>query len=83
MMGYLRMFTGTDFASEIAGLAVPVRALLGEHDIAVYREANVAKVFEPLYPHLSIDVSREAGHYMMLETPVWTASRIEQFFEAA
>lgn len=83
MMGYLRMFTGTDFADDVAGLQTPVRVLVGEHDIEAYREAAIAKNFGPLFPKLSVQVSREAGHYMMLETPVWAASRIEQFLETA
>lgn len=83
MMGYLRMFTGTDFADEVAGLQTPVSVLVGEHDIEAYREATIVKNFGPLFPNLSVQVSREAGHYMMLETPVWAASRIEQFLEAA
>ena len=83
MMGYLRMFTSTDFSADVAGLTTPVYILLSEHDIEAYREPRVAEIFGSLYPDLSIEVSREAGHYMMLETPVWAASRIEQFLEAA
>jgi pimeloyl-ACP methyl ester carboxylesterase len=83
LLGYLRMFTATDFSADVAGLQLPVRILLGAHDIAPYREPAVTGAFAPLYPRLSIETSREAGHYMMLETPVWTASRIEQFLEAA
>jgi pimeloyl-ACP methyl ester carboxylesterase len=81
LLGYLRMFTATDFAADVAGLDLPVRILLGEHDIPAYREPAVRSGFAPLYPRLSLEISREAGHYMMLETPVWTASRIECFLE--
>lgn len=78
MMGYLRMFTGTDFVAEIKGLPTPVTAIVGEHDIPLYREDSVRKLFAPLYPNFAVSVDREAGHYAMLETPVLLAALVER-----
>ena len=81
MRGYLRMFTSTDFAAEVTGLNVPIQILLGTHDIDAFRMYSVSSSFR-LYPDLLIEECHGAGHYMMLEAPVWTASRIETFLKA-
>lgn len=78
MAGYLRMFTGTDVSAEVAGLATPVTVILGAHDLPCYREEAIRPLFAPWYPRLEIAVSREAGHYPMLETPVLLAALIER-----
>ncbi len=79
MYGYLKMFTGTDFATQVRGTPIPVLAILGRHDIPFYQEDSVRKNFAPLYPNLSIVVCEEAGHYPMLEAPVFVAGNIEKF----
>lgn len=77
--GYLAMFTGTDFSTEVEGLGMPVLAVLGEHDLPVYREESIGALFRRWYPRLEIAVCREAGHYPMLEAPVFLASALERF----
>lgn len=77
--GYLDMFTGTDFAARAAGLATPILALLGAHDLPLYQEASVRERFGAWYPNLEVAVCREAGHYPMLECPPLTAALIERF----
>lgn len=79
MHGYLKMFTGTDFAAQARGNQTPVLALAGKHDIPFYREESVRKNFEPLYPNFSLAICEEAGHYPMLEAPVFVAGTIEKF----
>ena len=78
MLGYLDMFTGTDFAAQAKGLTTPVSAIVGEHDLPLYREESVRKLFEPLYPNFAVAVDHEAGHYSMLETPVLLAALVER-----
>lgn len=80
MRGYLDMFTETDFSEQVRGIDTPVLAVVGQHDIPFYREASVVKSFGQNYPRFEMAVSREAGHYPMLETPVLLASYIQQFF---
>lgn len=79
MHGYLKMFTGTDFAAQVKGSRVPVLAILGKHDIPFYREESVRRNFEPLFPNFSVAVCEEAGHYPMLEAPVFVAGSMERF----
>lgn len=79
MHGYLNMFTGTDFADHVRGSSVPVLAMLGRHDIPFYGEESVRRNFEPLYPNFSVVICEEAGHYPMLEAPVFVAANIEKF----
>ncbi len=82
MHGYLKMFTGTDFAAQVRGSRTPILALVGRHDIPFYREESVRRNFEPLYPNFSVAVCEEAGHYPMLEAPVFVAGSIEKFIGA-
>lgn len=79
MQGYLRMFTKTDFASEIHGAETPILAIVGKHDIPFYLEESVRTNFEKLYLNFSLVVCEGAGHYPMLETPVFLAAQMEQF----
>lgn len=79
LQGYLRMFTETDFSAEIAGLTTPMLALVGEHDLPIYRADAVRQALDGSKPSAIVRSSREAGHYMMLETPVFAASEIENF----
>lgn len=82
MHGYLRMFTGADFSAEVRGSPIPVLAILGRYDIPFYREESVRANFESLYPNFSLVVCEEAGHYPMLEAPVFVAGNIDRFIGA-
>lgn len=76
---YLTMFTATDFSADVAGLDLPVRLIVGEHDLAMYREAAVRATFAPWFADLEIVSCRESGHYPMLECPVFFAAQVEKF----
>ena len=78
-IGYLQMFTGTDFQRDVQGWPTPMLVLHGEHDIPVYREEALRKSFGACYPNLRLEQVANAGHYPMLETPVFLASRINVF----
>ena len=78
-IGYLQMFTGTDFQQEAQGLATPMLVLHGEHDIPEYREDALRRSFGACYPNVRFEQVTNAGHYPMLETPVFLASRINSF----
>jgi 3-oxoadipate enol-lactonase len=79
MHGYLQMFTKTNFAAEIHRAETPILAIVGNHDILFYREESVRKNFESLYPNFSLVVCEGAGHYPMLETPVFLGAQMEKF----
>jgi 3-oxoadipate enol-lactonase len=78
-LGYLDMFNATDFSSEVAGLKIPMLALLGQNDIPAFQTESIKRTFGSWYPNLSIIVSPNAGHYSMQETPAFYASAIEAF----
>ncbi|MES2951321.1 MAG: alpha/beta hydrolase [Pseudomonadota bacterium] len=78
-IGYLNMFTSTDFHLEANGLTTPMLVLYGEHDIPNYREDSLRSTFGTCYPNVRFEMSANSGHYPMLETPVFVASRMNAF----
>lgn len=78
-VGYMNMFTSTNFHQEAYGLATPMLVLYGEHDIPVYREDSLRSTFGACYPNVRFEMSANSGHYPMLETPVFVASRVNVF----
>lgn len=78
-IGYMNMFTSTDFHLEAYGLTTPMLVLYGEHDIPVYREDSLRSTFGTCYPNVRFEMSANSGHYPMLETPVFVASRVNAF----
>jgi 3-oxoadipate enol-lactonase len=78
-IGYMNMFTNTDFHLEAYGLTTPMLVLYGEHDIPIYREDSLRRTFGTSYPNVRFEMSANSGHYPMLETPVFVASRVNAF----
>jgi pimeloyl-ACP methyl ester carboxylesterase len=77
MNGYLDMLAGTDFSAQVRGLDVPVRLIVGAHDLPAFRAEAAESLFRGLYPNLTVTVIQDAGHYAMLETPVLLASMVD------
>lgn len=82
MLGYLKMFTGTDVSAAVAGLDVPVLLVTGADDIPYYQEATERPKFEQAYKNLTVETIANAGHYPMLQTPPLLLAKIEKFVEA-
>jgi pimeloyl-ACP methyl ester carboxylesterase len=78
-IGYMNMFTSNDFHLEAAGLTTPMLVLYGEHDIPIYCEDFLRRSFGACYPNVRFEMSANSGHYPMLETPVFVASRVNSF----
>lgn len=78
MLGYLHMFTGTDFIAALKGSKVRVSALCGAYDVPSYRPDAVRAKLESIYTDPKVTEDREAGHYTMLETPAFYASTLEK-----
>lgn len=75
---YLQAWARTNFVAAVQGQALPVLALVGQHDPAI-TEALVRSTWLVTYPHARLDVLPNAGHYPMFETPVALATQIERF----
>ncbi|MBP2295980.1 alpha/beta fold hydrolase [Azospirillum rugosum] len=82
MLGYLKMFTGTDVSAEVAGLDLPVLLITGADDIPFYQEAAERPKFEQAYKNLTVERIENAGHYPMLQTPPLLLAKIEAFVAA-
>ena len=75
-VGYLSMFTGTDFSAEVAGLPTPFLVVVGDHDPGI-DEAAMAKTFLAWHPNAELQVMRDCGHYPMQECPPRLATVLE------
>jgi len=78
-VGYMKMYLDTDFSKEIQNITIPIKIIVGKNDFPIFGLNLVTKAFENSYKNLEIIESQEAGHYPMLETPVYFASNIEKF----
>lgn len=83
MLGYLDMFTGTDFADRMAGLPVPATLIVGANDIPPYRREALEPVIRRAFARAEVAVCADAGHYAMVETPVLLAALVEKAVLAA
>ena len=75
---YLRAWAKTDFSGDVAGMPLPVKVIVGEHDPAL-TPTMMQMTFLSTYPDCELEVMANAGHYPMHETPVALATSIENF----
>ena len=78
-MGYLNMFSKTDFADEVQDLDTPYLVVVGEHDYEGLNEAAMKKTFLVMHPDAELVVIPNCGHYPMQECPPFFAAVIEDF----
>ena len=76
--GYLETWARGDFTDKIKGKTLPVKVIVGEHDLALTPELMKA-TYLAAYPNSTLEVMANAGHYPMNETPVALAESIESF----
>lgn len=77
-IGYMKMYLNTDFLDEAIKIDIPIKIIVGSYDFPVFAFNQVKKSFSE-YKNVQIIESKEAGHYPMIETPVFFASAIETF----
>jgi pimeloyl-ACP methyl ester carboxylesterase len=75
---YLQAWAKTDFHREIIGNPLPVKVIIGAHDLALTEETMKA-TYLAWYPEAELEIIANAGHYPMNETPVALATSIEAF----
>lgn len=83
LLGYLDMFTGTDFADRMTGLATPATLVVGANDIPFYRREALEPIIRKAFARVEVTVAADAGHYSMVETPVLLAAVVERAVLAA
>ena len=78
-LGYMNMYLSTDFLSEAEqNINIPIKIIVGKHDFKVFAKRFVSNKFEN-YKDVQIIECDEAGHYPMIECPVYFASKLEEF----
>lgn len=80
LTGYLDTWTGTDFASDVAGLDLPFLVIAGAHDGALGPDVMRSSYLTQL-PRVEMEIVDAAGHYPMQETPVELVTLITRFQE--
>jgi pimeloyl-ACP methyl ester carboxylesterase len=78
--GYLTAWSQTDFSQSVMGLATPFQILLGQYDPAVTKglmEQTLIKWFT----HTQLTMIENAGHYPMVESPVYLVTLWENFLQ--
>lgn len=78
-VGYLDMFSNTDFSASVKGLQTPMLVIFGENDMEG-EEALMRETFLTWYPNAELVCCKCAGHFPSQETPVALAGMIEAFF---
>jgi pimeloyl-ACP methyl ester carboxylesterase len=78
-IGYMKMYLETDFSQEVENIKIPIKIIVGKYDFPIFALKSVTKLFFSYYKDLEIIECQEAGHYPMLECPVYFASKIEEF----
>lgn len=78
-VGYMTMYLTTDFINQVKNIKIPIKIMTGKHDFAVFNKINIKKLFEPYYNDFEIIECQEAGHYPMIECPVYFSTEIENF----
>ena len=78
-VGYMKMYMHTDFSDEINAINIPIKIIVGKYDFPIFGLKLVTKLFTHYYDDVEILECQEAGHYPMIECPVYFASKIEGF----
>lgn len=77
-VGYMIMYLTNDFIDEVKNIKIPIKIMTGKYDLPVFSKSNIKKLFEPYYDNFEIIECQEAGHYPMIECPVYFANEIEK-----
>ncbi len=79
--GYFEAWSQGDFSDSIKGKELPVKVIVGEHDLALTPDLMKA-TYLAWYPNAELEVLPACGHYPMEETPIALAQSIEAFLRA-
>lgn len=80
-VSYMDMYLNIDFESignNKLKINIPIKIITGKHDFSVFSKIEVSKYFQE-FNDVEIVEFEEAGHYPMIECPVYFASKIESW----
>jgi len=78
-LGYMSMYLNIDFEKDKRiNLNIPIKILTGKYDFPVFSKNEVIKYFQE-FKNVEILECEEAGHYVMIECPIFFASQIENW----
>jgi len=78
-LGYMSMYLNTNFEEDKKiNLDIPIKIITGKYDFAVFAKDEVVKYFQE-FKNIEILECEEAGHYVMIECPIFFASKIESW----
>lgn len=79
-LGYMSMYLNINFenSDEKIELNIPIKIITGKYDFQVFSKNEVAKYFQE-FNDIEIIECEEAGHYPMIECPIFFASKIEEW----
>ncbi len=78
-LGYMNMYLSNDFSDEAKSLETKVCVIVGKNDLPAFHKNSVQKQFLMYYKNIEFVECLEAGHYPMIECPVFFANKLEQF----
>lgn len=78
---YVKDWVLADLTDRITGNPLPVKVIVGEHDLALTADAMRATWLSH-YPNAELEEIANSGHYPMHETPVALVTTIESFLSA-
>lgn len=78
-LGYMNMYLSNDFSDEAKTLETKVCIIVGKYDLPAFHKNSVQKQFAKYYKNIELIECMEAGHYPMIECPVYFANKVEQF----
>ncbi|MFJ8869960.1 alpha/beta fold hydrolase [Streptomyces sp. NPDC102473] len=79
--GYVKDWVSADLTERIVGSRIPVKVIVGEHDLALTAEV-MRGTWLSHYPNAELEEIANSGHYPMHETPVALATALEAFLRA-
>ncbi len=84
MSAYASMWMETDFSAEAraAEVGTPMLVIGGRLDLPPYQEDSLRATIGAWYPNMEFAFAADAGHYVMLQEPVFTVAAIERFLGA-
>ncbi|AZL15446.1 alpha/beta fold hydrolase [Rickettsiales endosymbiont of Stachyamoeba lipophora] len=80
-LGYLKMFTQTDFTESVQGCNKPLLVITGEYDIEAYNEQGMKNTIKKWFENAELKIAKNSAHYPMQEVPVWLATEIDNFLK--